>query len=127
MALPSTLAPLVIPLSRTVRGQHLRQVENSCFGTEMADLGAAGEAVGHDDGSLGALANGRQQRALGYGPRHFVPVSVVSEGSGHPAASCVEHLKIEAMDPLQQASFTLQSGDCLVVAVSMDERPSGEA
>src|SRR6516225_1655725 len=91
---------------------------------ELADLGAASEAVGDDQSILCTLINGRNQHALRNPTRQVEAAGVVAEGPGHPAASSVWRLDSQPFGFLQQRQFTVHPGERLLMTMAVDQGSS---
>jgi len=62
----------------------------------ILDLMPAGGAVGDNKRRLVRAACGRQQRELRHGDRSLIGVDAITEGAGHPAATGLDGLDVQA-------------------------------
>ena len=105
---PAAADPQIVSLRAALRRldahrQHARDMQRLAVGA-VADLVAAGGAVGDDDRILRRLAHRRQQRQLAHLERHVDGVGAVAEGAGHAAAARLDRLDRKPRHELQRAS-----------------------
>ena len=81
--------------------QHARDINRVTPGAVVNLMPARG-AVGDDDGVVGRLAYGGQQRQLAHGARHLDRIGVVAEGAGHAAAARLDFLDLKAGNEFQR-------------------------
>src|SRR5581483_7212074 len=106
--------------------EQLRQMERLAAGAEMADLLAAGEAVGDHQRIGRARAHRRQQHALADHARELEALGAVAERARHPATSGVELLRTQPPDAAEDGHLGPHAGKRLLMAMAVNERTAGE-
>ena len=82
---------------------------------------AAGETGGHDQALRIDLAQGWKEAVFADGPRNFVVLALVAEGTGHAAATAVQQVGLAVGNCVEQLQRRLHADQGLLVAVAMQE------
>ena len=100
--------------------QNARNMNGRAPGT-VADLMAAGEAVGGNDRVRRGLAHGGEQRKLAHGHGNLIGVGAVAEGAGHAAAARFDCLHLQPPHQPKRPLHCSHGAERLLVAVAVQQ------
>ncbi len=99
--------------------QQLREVQGLAAGG-LLDLLAAAETIGHDQCVRRRCADFRQHALLGDGERNVVFLRLKPEGTGHAAATGIQHFAIERQ-LVQQLAFRVLVQHGMMMTMELDQ------